>query len=73
MIYVAVHIGEKLSLDYLTGEVSKIDRTVRTCIPVYTAPYHRNHCYLDYPATLITIIATFKVDKKGFLVALYSY
>jgi len=66
MIYVAVHIGGRLSLDFLAGGVSKIDRTARTCIPVYTVTYHRNHCYLDYTATHITIIATVKVDKKRF-------
>jgi len=68
MIYVAIYIGGRLSLDYLAGGVSKIDRNVHTCIPVYTASYHRNHCYLDYTATSITTIATFslKWTKKFF-------
>jgi len=75
MIYVAVHIGGSLSLDYLAGGGNKIDRNVRTCIPVYKASYLRNYSYLDYTATYITIIATFslKWTKKSFLVALYSY
>jgi hypothetical protein len=61
MIYVVVHIGVRLSLDYLAGGVSKVDRNVRTCIPVYTALYHRNHCYLAYTAKHITVIATFSL------------
>jgi hypothetical protein len=75
MIYVTVHIGGRLSLDYLAGGVSKIDRTVLTCKPVYKATYHRNHCYLDYTATHIAIIAalSLKLTKKCLLVALYRY
>jgi hypothetical protein len=54
-MYVAVHIGGRLSLYYPAGGVGIIDRTVLTSIPVYTALYHRNHCYTNYTATHISL------------------
>jgi len=63
MIYVAVHIGGRLSLDYLAGGVGKIDLTVRNCVPVYKASYHRNRCCLYYTTTHITIIVTFNLKR----------